>query len=204
MKLLHGTSASYIESILSKGLIPQYSLNWVSPGKVPGFPGVYLANNDLKAEFYALRASMMASNNHYAVMEVDVSEDELYPDENIIVNKVLGHKEIDISPEVMSKAVSLISENRHLWEDSLKFGYVAHQSPIAASDIKIYKQDEIVNNNWYWMIEDTGTIQEMDDKMMCFLDAQHKGIITDFHKQKIVTFKFNSVFWDCNYQVVNK
>src|SRR3990172_8988299 len=89
MILYHGTSSSFIQDILDKGLRPRYDKNgnWKSQGKVKSHQDfIYLTNNLVTAEFYAMRSVVVNNCSQGVVLIIDdskLNEQYFYPDENL-------------------------------------------------------------------------------------------------------------------------
>lgn len=170
MQLLHGTSKTNAAGIKKmKKIIPNAVSNWTSLGKVSCFSGgVYLTNNVYSAQHYGLRASVMSGDTHMSIVHVDVVEDNLLPDENLLASR---NNDGLIYSDSMIIAVNDVKENKSMWKDSLnKYGLVIHDGPIHT--VTKIKNIAIKNSHFYWLVEETGTIEEYDCKLDAFMAAQ--------------------------------
>ena len=130
MILYHGTSNSNAAIIQYDGLKPRTDNgNW---GVVPSINNfVYLTGSRDIACFYAAHASILKNEKYAYVFEVEVDEDNLYPDENLFLN---GDEYI--SAPTMMQAQALAVNNQDLWEDSLqKKRLVMHKGEIPVEKI---------------------------------------------------------------------
>ena len=131
MILKHGTSASNLPSIYKEGIRPRQGIgNWFRATQAPSLEGfVYLANNYFVAEFHAARTAVL-TNSTCAIFDIDVEEDNLYPDENFFCEDTVLYKNDII--EAQSKVIN----NKNLWKDCLeKRSMVSHKGTISKNKI---------------------------------------------------------------------
>jgi hypothetical protein len=175
--LYHGTSETYIESIRLTGLRPRQARegNWTTPGKVDSIPqAVYLTSREATADFYSLRAALVTGSKECANVVVRACveiESRFIPDENYFAPAVAMSDE-------MIEAKSLALKKAKKWKACLKkLALVAHLgeiSPDRIEDIRTYPLEE---NPLYWMVQDSGTIFEMDCKLDVFCKAASRKMI---------------------------
>ena len=141
MILYHGTSSSNAAIIQDAGLKPRTDNgNWVVVPSINNF--VYLTDNRDIACFYAAHASLLKNEKYAYVVEVEVDENNLYPDENLFIN---GDEYI--SAPTMMQAQALAVNNQDLWEDSLRIKrLVAHKGEIPVE--KINSLYELSGYHW--------------------------------------------------------
>lgn len=149
MKLYHGTSQSNASLIEAYGVLPRQDKgNWNAHSEsVPSVQNfVYLTNKISKADFYGLRSSLIMNDNYYSVIEVDIDEDNLYPDENLWINGI-AYK------EDMLSAQEKILENKPLYKDCLEeIGLVSHRGHIPAGRVtNIIHRSMTDNTYWGWL-----------------------------------------------------
>ena len=130
MILYHGTSNSNAAVIQYDGLKPRTDIgNWAVVPSINKF--VYLTGSRDVACFYAANASLRKNEKYAYVIEVEVDEDNLYPDENLFLN---GDEYI--SAPTMMQAQALAVNNQDLWEDSLRIKrLVMHKGEIPVEKI---------------------------------------------------------------------
>jgi len=138
MILYHGTTHKLLHSILSEGICPNIHSNWDHTcSSKPDF--VYLSST------YALYYAMEATNNlggEPLLIQVEVDEDNLYPDEDYIARLVVelekkNGKQIDLIEA--TEQIELLVYQR-FWKQSLEIlGNVAHYGIISPKNIIQYR-----------------------------------------------------------------
>ncbi len=150
MILQHGTSVANTENdILNTGLKPRNGKgNWFRETQHPSMENiVYLTNEIHNSEFYAARTAMI-SGSDCAIIQVDVPEDNLYPDENLFQKNYLYDK--DEMKEMQDKVL----ENRSMWIESLeKRGMVGHMGIIPKERILNIRKFKIEDSPFYSYIK---------------------------------------------------
>ena len=136
-KLYHGTSAKFLDSILSGGLKPRGRKkgNWES------FPSrsdmVYLTT--AYAPYFAINSCQ--KKEKALVLEIDFSKldySKLYPDEDFIA-QVLAHQQEKSIEDVHEQVRSELEGYQHHMPDSLEgLGNCSHRGPIPAGAISRY------------------------------------------------------------------
>jgi hypothetical protein len=129
--LKHGTSQSRLPSIYSEGLVPRRDRgNWFRDSHSPSLEGfVYLAQTYFMAELHAARTAILTGSG-CAIVEVEVSEYHLYPDESYFTDKTVLSK-LDVAA-----AQDRVISNRLAWLDCLATRYmVSHEGPISPNKI---------------------------------------------------------------------
>lgn len=164
--LYHGTSDSNTKSILSNGLFPNYKNNWDSEFQQKSLNGfVYLTNNEIKAEYYAIRASLKTGDNNISIIHLDVEEEGLYPDENVFLNGIFASRSDVIT------AQKKVIENKRKWKESLeKKELVAFSGIIEKENIKLVKNIPLQNSTFYGFIKNLKerTVEQFDDMIYIY------------------------------------
>lgn len=139
LKLVHGTSAEYLEQIKAEGLVPRN----LSPSRwetCPSHPEwVYLT--DAYALYYAMNAAL--PDNDCLLVEVEVDTDNFYPDEDFLGQATGDSPHLPDNIEARTQSLlewsQTIDHNlrAELASKSLKgLGTVAHAGPIKADQIQ--------------------------------------------------------------------
>lgn len=159
--LYHGTSDSNTKPILSNGLLPNFKNNWDSEYQQKSLNGfVYLTNNEIKAEYYAMRAVLKSGDNTLSVIHLAMKEDQLYPDENIFLEGLFASKSDVVT------AQEKVFGNKSKWKESLeKKEMVAFSGVIGKENIKSVKHISLQNSTFYGFIKNLKerTIEQFDD-----------------------------------------
>lgn len=134
MKLYHGTSASRLDSILSRGLRPRgkQRSNW------PSYPSrqdcVYLSS--AYAPYFALSATDEGEKS--LILEVDVDVSTLLPDEDFVAQSLAGATRVSVE-SIHDGIRDNLEDYSAYAEDSLRMlGNACHKGVIEASRITRY------------------------------------------------------------------
>jgi hypothetical protein len=162
LKLFHGTSnSSFLDSIMTDGLKPRNDRlgNWFSPGKIASHKDfVYLTSALKTAHFYGLRSAIVNNCSQYTILQTpDLDEDKLYPDENLFVKPAL------FNIEDVVRAQNQIFDNQKSWQKCLDKTTLATYHGVVENVVE-YETKPIRENLYYWMVDQTETIKEMDLK----------------------------------------
>ncbi len=104
--------------------------NWFRESHTSSLEGfVYLAENYFVAELHAARTAVLTGSG-CAIVEVEVSEDSLYPDESYFTDKTV------LSKRDVAEAQDRVIANREAWRDCLATrSMVAHEGSISPNKI---------------------------------------------------------------------
>ena len=133
MILYHGTSSRYLPEILEYGLQPReytdVAGNW--EGNIQSKPDlVYLT--DAYALYYALAATK--EHEKLVVIQVDVPEEELLPDEDFLAYVQAQQDGIPLK-QVYEQGTPDPVVNRELWKQSLEYNGVVSMFDVPLLDI---------------------------------------------------------------------
>jgi hypothetical protein len=165
MDLYHGTSNTFIDSILSKGLKPRGKSkgNWFGDYQAKSHSEFVYLNliNGEGASFHALRTAFINKADKGLIVKVEVDEINLYPDENW-----LSQKDVDgfsIYKREYAKAKQKIKNSKDSWKSCLeKIQMVAHQGRInkfLIKDVIVIKNEE---NMFSFLLDDCKSIEQFD------------------------------------------
>ena len=162
MKLYHGTSERHLAAILKEGLKPRGNGNGGNWKEHPSSPyHVYLTN--CYAGYFACAAS--EKGEKWVVLEVEVDEDELHPDEDFLEACSRGAAKEDakiIGGTDMKTRTAYYRNNLwdfdHLWEESLNYlGNATYPNTIPPEAITRYVTIDITaedRSSLLWTIID--------------------------------------------------
>lgn len=150
MKLYHTTSANNVPQILTEGLKPRGS-GLTSPWytNAPGHEKlVYLSHYDkIKFDFYGVRSAMNRDFSEYAVLEIDLADDEtnLRADENFIYRSTRGPVPLD----KYKNYVNIINSDKR-WKESVSLtGLCSHVGSISPNKISVVDTKFVDESMWY-------------------------------------------------------
>ena len=128
MRLYHGTSSKNLDSILSKGIRPRGR----KKGNWKGFPSrpdmVYLTNS--YAPFFAIQSCV--DGDRGLIVEVEVDEAGLYPDEDFIAQVIAAQEGRSIE-EVHDEIRDDLESYKHHAKDSLEgLGNCSHKGIVSS------------------------------------------------------------------------
>lgn len=135
MKLYHGTSEARLDSILSRGLRPRGKR---SKGNWDSYPSrhdcVYLT--DAYAPYFAWSATKKGGRS--AIIEVDVPESRLLPDEDFIAQALASQTGLDIDHFHASVRDDLDGYKHHAMDSLRGLGNACHKGVIRPAAITRY------------------------------------------------------------------
>lgn len=194
MKLLHGTSSSNAEHIMKSGLKPRRGAgNWYKKHQFPANKQfVFLASIPEAYEFHAMRTALI-HNSYCTVVEAEVEEEKLYPDENLFPAK----EQVGIyHRDQLKHYQELALDSKELWKESLeKISTVAHRGSVEVDKLKVVMQYPIEKSIYYGWIQhhEKQDVDAFDMSFHAFLNSQQQGV-WQHPKYKGFDFKYLEIF----------
>ena len=199
--LYHGTSDANSKSILVNGIIPNHKNNWDAVYQQKSLNGlVYLTNNDKKAEYYAIRSAIKNKEDALSLIEVEVVEDQLYPDENLFVENYFPSKS-----DVLS-AQEKVLKNKDLWEKSLKEKeLVAVSGIIDVKYIKNIKTISLNDSSFYTFIKNCKekTLEKFDEIIHMYSVVLNSGWFFTNFGNEFIDFSKLEIWEEYDYHILS-
>ena len=190
MIFYHGTSSSFVDSIKSQGLLPRElqinpNSNWTKYYQNESIPNmVYLTIKSYGADFHGTRTALKNNSDEYAVITVDVTEDNLYPDENLFASGVRYYK------EELQQMQARVLKNKELWRSSLSLKeLVSHQGAISPDKIVDIEIKNIYDSSFRgFFSHKKKCLESFDESYEHYTLLQSEGIMDKITKGKPVDF----------------
>lgn len=159
--MLHGTSKTNIQNIISQGLLPNQPKNWeIGPATNKL---IYLTNNVEAAEYYGVRSSLITNSTEYSIIELKCNKNNIYPDENYYLDQV----KFPVTHEFLVK-------HKTSWKKCLKTcGLVAYlNNDISKNICKINTYP--IHTSWYYKILENfpNKTIKLFDELICILTSK--------------------------------
>lgn len=153
---MHGTSTSNVESILEKSHVrPRLDNigNWTGTNQNPSIKNmIYLTNKYFHSEFYAARTAVITKSD-CAILKFNISNDKLYPDENLFKTHALYSK------DDLIKMQKKVLKNKEKWKDSLKrLGLVCHKGKIDNDRIVEIESHKLEDSPYYSFVKNSENV----------------------------------------------
>jgi hypothetical protein len=191
MKLLHGTSSSNAAHIMKSGLKPRRGVgNWYKKHQFPtNKQFIFLTAAKEAYEFHALRTALI-HNSNCTVLEAEVEEENLYPDENLfaVLEQAIIYDKEQLQ-QYQQKAIA----SKELWKDSLERAQaVAHRGPVEVDKLKVVSEYPIEKSIFYGFVQHhtKRDVDAFDASLHAVLRSQELGIWQD---PKFLNFEWSAL-----------